>query len=53
MRLQTHPSPHFHHGPFMVAAERECTAVDRRNRDWRGSLAWLKWRKTGEWGVEP
>ncbi|XVU29111.1 hypothetical protein ACQPZJ_19230 [Actinoplanes sp. CA-054009] len=48
-----HPSPHFHHGPFMVAGKQECTAVDRRNRDWRGSLATLKWRKTGEWGVEP
>ncbi|XVU27689.1 hypothetical protein ACQPZJ_11820 [Actinoplanes sp. CA-054009] len=48
-----HPSDHFHHGPYMVATEAECRREDSRNRDWRGSLATLKWRKTGEWDVEP
>ncbi|MEU7906746.1 hypothetical protein [Actinoplanes sp. NPDC049118] len=48
-----HPRPHFHAGPYMIAAKRECEWVDENNRDWERSLATLKWRKTGEWGVEP
>jgi hypothetical protein len=48
-----HPNPHFHAGPYMIATERECEWVDKNNRNWEGSLTTLKWRKTGEWGVEP
>jgi hypothetical protein len=37
----------------MIATKRECARVDKHNRGWERSLATLKWRKTGEWGVEP